>query len=144
MTVMLKGGPYMFKKAGCIRPFLTFPDQAEEAVNYYVSIFPNSKIVSIRKYGKDERVEEGKVLNATFELKGAEFLAMDIGRADAAAFSWAISLFVSCEDEKEFDALFKNLSNNGTVLMGPEPIMGLRKVAWVTDRFGVTWQLVWE
>jgi predicted 3-demethylubiquinone-9 3-methyltransferase (glyoxalase superfamily) len=127
-----------------IRPFLTFSDNAEQAVNFYVSVFNNSRIVSLKKYGKNERVAEGLVLNATFELRGTTMLAMDIGKEDAQDFSWAISLFVSCGDEAEFDLLYKRLSEGGMTLMGPESIDGLRKVAWVTDRFGVTWQLVWE
>ena len=59
-------------------------------------------------------------------------------------FSWAISLQVDCLDEPEFDTLFTRLAEGGTVMMGPEPVLAFRKVAWVTDRFGVTWQLVWQ
>lgn len=133
----------MYQKNATIIPFLTFLENAEEAVNFYTSIFPNSKITSITKIGKDDRGEEGKILNASFDLKGNQFMAMDIGNADAPEFTWGISLFVSCEDSDEFDLIFDKLSENGLVIMGPEPIYNLRKAAWVTDKFGVTWQLVW-
>ena len=134
----------MIEESKSIKPFLTFPDNAEEAVNFYVSIFPNSQINYITKYGKNERVQEGKLMNATFQLKGNSFMAMDIGSEFAQQFSWATSFFVSCDDENEFDLLFNSLSDNGVVMMGPEPIFNMRKVAWVTDKFGVTWQLIWE
>lgn len=127
-----------------ITPFLTFPGNAEEAVGFYVHTFPGSRIISLTRYGKDERMEEGKVLNATFELRGRQFMAMDMGKADVPAFTWAMSLFVECTESDEFDRLFARLSDGGNVLMGPEPVMGLRKVAWVTDKFHVTWQLVWR
>lgn len=144
INVKSEGNGNMIKPTEGIKPFLTFSGCAEEAVNFYVSIFPNSKITNISKYGKGERVEEGKLLNATFELKGNVFLAMDIEKEYAPGFSWGISLFITCESLDEFDHLFNKLSSEGNVLMGPEPIFNLRKVAWVTDKFGVTWQLVWE
>lgn len=134
----------MNQNKATIIPFLTFSENAEEAVIFYTSTFPNSKITNMTKIGKDDRGEEGKILNASFELKGNHFMAMDIGKADAPEFSWGISLFISCEDSDEFDMIFDKLSENGFVRMGPEPIYNLRKVAWVTDKFGVTWQLVWE
>ena len=134
----------MFERTEGIRPFLTFSGCAEEAVNFYVSVFPNAKITNLTKYGKDEQGIEGTVLNATFELNGSQILAMDLDKAYAPDFTWSISLFVSCKDSDEFDQLFNKLSDGGNVMMGPEPVFDLRKVAWVTDKFGVTWQLVWE
>jgi len=84
------------------------------------------------------------VLNGTFELLGQRYMAMDMAPGNAPDFAWSTSLLVMCEDEAEFDALFKGLSAGGNVMMGPEQVMDLRKVAWVTDKFGVTWQLVWQ
>jgi len=70
---------------------------------------------------------------------------MDLPKAyPAPAFSWATSLLINCRDEREFDAIFGALSQDGTVMMDPEPVMDMRKAAWLTDKFGVTWQLVWE
>ena len=122
--------------------FLTFSGNAEEAMNFYVSVFPDSKVHGLRLITKDDRGEVGKVLNGTFELKDQQFMVMDMDKSYVPPFNWAISLYVDCTDEKEFDTFFEKLSSGGTVIMGPEPIYNLKKVAWVADQFGVTWQLV--
>lgn len=127
-----------------ILPFLTFCGNAEEAMNFYLSIFPSSKVISIDYIPNGGQGEEGKVLTGVFELKGQQFMVMDMEKQYCPEFTWAISLFVPCEDEEEFDLLFTKLSEGGTVMMGPEAVLNLRKVAWVTDKFNVTWQLVWE
>jgi len=134
----------MIESSQKIKSFLTFPGTAEEAVNFYVSLFPGAKILEMTRFVEGQFGEVGKVLNATFELKGVQFMAMDMDRASVVDFSWAISLQVDCLDETEFDTLFTRLAEGGTVMMGPEPVLAFRKVAWVTDRFGVTWQLVWQ
>lgn len=124
--------------------YFTFGNNGEEAVKYYVSIFPNSKIENITTYGKNERVEEGLLLNATFELNGQRFMAMDIGKGLNPEFTWAISILVDCKDENEFDTIFNKLSQDGVVLMGPEEVYDIKKAAWITDKYGVTWQLIWQ
>ena len=134
----------MIKSNEKISPFLTFCGNAEEAMDFYVSVFPNSKIISLTHVSDEDRGEGGKVLNGTFELMGQQFMAMDMETQYCPEFTWAISLFIDCADEFEFDLLFTKLAESGLVMMGPEPILNLRKVAWVTDKFGVTWQLVWE
>jgi predicted 3-demethylubiquinone-9 3-methyltransferase (glyoxalase superfamily) len=126
-----------------ISPFLTFCGNAEEAMNFYISVFPSSKVISLDYISKEDQGEEGKVLTGVFELKGQQFMVMDMEKQYCPEFTWAISLFINCSDEEEFDLLFTKLSEGGTVMMGPEAILNLRKVAWVTDKFGVTWQLVW-
>jgi predicted 3-demethylubiquinone-9 3-methyltransferase (glyoxalase superfamily) len=123
--------------------FLTFPGTAEEAMNYYVGLFPKGRVVELTRFGKDQQGPEGKLLNGTFELLGQRFYVMDMEPGTPPAFSWATSILVHCADEAEFDALFAGLSRGGSVMMGPEPVMEIRKAAWVTDRFGVTWQLIW-
>lgn len=131
-----------------ITPFLTFPAKAEEAMAFYEASFPNTKITRLVRY--DENIPNtppemiGKVLNGSLDLNGQELLFMDMDTANAPAFSWATSLYVACEEEADFDTIFSSLSKEGTVMMGPEPVLNLRKVAWVTDKYGVTWQLVWE
>jgi len=76
---------------------------------------------------------------------GQEIMFLDMDAAHAAPdFSWATSIYIDCRDETEFDAVFNGLSQGGVVMMGPEPIAHFRKCAWVTDKFGVTWQPVWE
>ena len=133
----------MSKVTHSITPFLAFPGHAEEAMNYYVSVFPDSRVVELTRFGKDAPGPEGQVLNGTFELMGQPFMVMDMDPSQVPAFSWATSLLVTCADEAEFDTLFGELSAGGAVMMGPEQVLHLRKVAWVTDRYGVTWQLVW-
>lgn len=128
-----------------IYPFLTFGGVAEEALNFYVNTFPNSEVKEITYIREGQRGEVGKVLNALFEIKGQLFYAMDMEKEylPQGPLNWAISLFVSCVDEAEFDHIFYALAATGTVVMGPEPIYNLRKVSWVTDKYGFTWQLVW-
>lgn len=127
-----------------ITTFFTFCGKAEEAINFYVSFFPDAKINSITYFSNEERGEEGKVLNGMFELMGQPFIAMDIEQKYGTGFSWATSQFVHCKDKEEFDLLFTKLSEAGVVMMGPESVLHIQLVAWVTDKFGVTWQLVWE
>ncbi len=114
-----------------IRPCLTFNDRAEEAVNLYVSVFPNSKIVSIQRSETDGPVAKGKLLNASFELDGREFLAFDGG--PSFTFSIGISLMVTCQTQQEIDRYWTRLTEGG----GEEGPCG-----WLTDRFGVSWQIV--
>ena len=127
-----------------IIPFLTFSGQAKEAMDYYISIFPDSKLLSLDYIKKDDRGIEGKVLNGTFKLMNQTFMVMDIEEKYSAAFSWSTSFFIQCPTEEDFDKLFDKLSDGGIVMMGPEPIYNLRKVAWVTDKFSIIWQLVWK
>ena len=107
-------------------------------MNYYVGLFPKGRVVELTRFGKDQQGPEGKLLNGTFELLGQRFYVMDMEPGTPPAFSWATSILVHCADEAEFDALFAGLSRGGSVMMGPEPVMEIRKAAWVTDRFGVT------
>ncbi|EUJ33680.1 3-demethylubiquinone-9 3-methyltransferase [Listeria floridensis FSL S10-1187] len=126
-----------------ITPFLTFSGDAEEAVTFYVSLFANGKLLSLTRFSEGERGEPGKVLNAEFELSGEKFMAMDMEEKYAVPFSWATSFLFKLDAEAEFDRLFEALSEGGTVMMGPEAVGDFQKVAWITDRFGVTWQLVY-
>lgn len=131
-----------------IIPYLSLPGNAEEAMKFYVSIFPGSRILSIKYISKNDRGEEGKVLNGAAELCGRKFMFMDIEKPHCPELTWAFSILFMCGSEDEFDTLFSGLSANGSVLMGPEPLesgqINFRKCAWVTDMFEVTWQLVWE
>lgn len=126
--------------------FLTFNGNAQEAMEFYASTLPGAHIASLVLFGKDEpHGDEGKVLNGDVEFAGIHLLFMDMQAAyPAPEFNWATSLLINCLDESEFDDLFDKLSAGGMVMMGPEPVMHLRKCAWVVDTFGVTWQLVWE
>jgi predicted 3-demethylubiquinone-9 3-methyltransferase (glyoxalase superfamily) len=113
-----------------ITTFLTFNDQAEEAVNFYTSVFPNSKITSTTRYGDAGPGPRGSFMSASFELDGQEFMALNGG--PSFTFSQGISLFVSCETQDEVDELWERLSEEGE--KGP--------CGWLTDRFGVSWQII--
>jgi predicted 3-demethylubiquinone-9 3-methyltransferase (glyoxalase superfamily) len=113
-----------------ITPFLAFKDRAEEAVNFYVSIFKNSKIVSLVRSSEDGPVAKGKVLHPSFVLDGQEFMAMDGG--PYFSFSQGISLFVYCETQEEVDELWEKLSEGGEKI----------QCGWVKDKFGISWQIV--
>ena len=117
-----------------IRPCLTFKDRAEEAVNLYVSIFPNSKITELsRVENEGGPIKKGNLLAAIFELDGREFRAFDGG--ETFTFSEGISLDVTCKTQEEIDRYWSKLTANG----GEEGPCG-----WLKDRFGVSWQIVPE
>jgi predicted 3-demethylubiquinone-9 3-methyltransferase (glyoxalase superfamily) len=115
-----------------IRPCLTFKDRAEEAVKFYVSIFPNSKITQIsRVEAGGGPIPKGKLLSAIFELDGREFRAFDGG--ESFSFTEGISLDVTCKTQDEVDRYWSKLTSGG----GEEGPCG-----WLKDRFGVSWQIV--
>jgi predicted 3-demethylubiquinone-9 3-methyltransferase (glyoxalase superfamily) len=113
-----------------ITTFLTFDGQAEEAIEFYTSIFPNSKILSTSRYRAGGPGPEGSLMSATFELAGQEFVALNGG--PSFTFSQGISLFVDCETQDEVDELWERLTDGGE----PGPC------GWLTDRFGVSWQII--
>jgi len=116
-----------------IRPCIVFVDRAEEAINFYVSLFPNSKAISIQRSESDGPIAKGKVLGATFQLDGREYLAFDGG--PQFKFSEGVSLLVTCETQEEIDRYWTKLTENG----GEEGPCG-----WLKDRFGLSWQIVPE
>jgi predicted 3-demethylubiquinone-9 3-methyltransferase (glyoxalase superfamily) len=113
-----------------ITTFLTFDGRAEEAVNFYVSIFEDSRIVSSNRYGDAGPSPAGTFMSAAFELAGQEFIALNGG--PSFTFSQGISLFVDCETQQEVDELWEKLSEGGE--KGP--------CGWLTDKFGVSWQII--
>ncbi|MBP7119331.1 VOC family protein [Candidatus Woesebacteria bacterium] len=113
-----------------ISPFLWFDGQAEEAVTFYVSLFKNSKINMIARYGDEVPEMKGKVLTASFVLDGVEFMAIDGG--PHYKINEAISFFVHCEDQAEVDHLWDKLAEGGKPL----------QCGWITDKFGLTWQII--
>lgn len=132
-----------------ISPFLTFNGRAEEAMVYYASIFPNAEITTLERYGNKiphaYPGNENKILMGVLSFKGHEVMFLDMDSAHPSPdFTWSTSIHIYCEDEAEFDAIFNGLSQGGAVMMGPEPVAHFRKCAWVTDKFGVTWQQTWE
>ena len=106
-----------------ITPFLWFDTQAEEAMHFYVSIFKNSKVLSINRQG-------GRVVTVTFELDGQEFIALNAG--PQFKFNEAVSFFVNCETQEEVDELWEKLSAGGEK----------SRCGWLKDKFGLSWQII--
>lgn len=124
-----------------IATFLMFTGKAEEAMNFYMSLFPQSRVLHITRYGPNEAGAEGTVMHATFSLGGQEFMCIDSNAVHAFTFTPAMSLYVNCETEDEIARLFTQLSQGGQVLMPLERYPFSEKFVWVADRFGVSWQL---
>ena len=124
-----------------VTTFLMFMGQAEEAMKLYTSLFKQSAIVNITRYGANEAGAEGTVQHATFTLNGQEFMAIDSNIEHAFTFTPSMSLYVRCEDEAEIDRVFAALSAGGQILMPLEQYPFSRKFGWLADRFGVSWQL---
>ena len=113
-----------------ITTFLTFNDQAEAAINLYTSVFKDSKIISTTRYGEAGPGPKGAFMTGTFQLAGQQYMALNGG--PTFKFGPGISLFVNCETQAEIDELWEKLSEGGAP----------NQCGWLTDRFGVTWQIV--
>lgn len=124
-----------------IHTFLMFEGKAEEAMNYYTSIFDQSEILTITRYGANGPGEEGTVAKATFSIKGQVFMCNDSNVKHEFTFTPSISLFVTCDTEEEIDRAFEKLSEDGKVYMPLHAYPFSEKFGWVGDKFGVTWQL---
>ena len=120
---------------------LMFTGSAEEAMTLYVSLFGDSEIKQIERYGPGEMGAEGSVKRADFVLAGREFLCIDSPVKHAFTFTPSMSLFVECESEAELEAAFARLSDGGGVLMPLDNYGFSTRFGWLTDRFGVSWQL---
>ncbi len=113
-----------------ITPYLWFENQAEEAANYYASIFKNSKIMDIQRYGEAGPGPAGTAMIVTFELEGQEFIALNGG--PQFKFNEAISFYVDCKTQEEVDELWEKLSADGEG--GP--------CGWLKDKYGLSWQII--
>jgi predicted 3-demethylubiquinone-9 3-methyltransferase (glyoxalase superfamily) len=114
-----------------ITPFLWFDHQAEEAANFYVSLFHNSKILGISRYGAEGPGPEGSVMTVSFELNGQEYIALNGG--PRFKFTEAVSFVINCDSQEEIDRYWTKLTADG----GEESRCG-----WLTDRYGLSWQVV--
>jgi predicted 3-demethylubiquinone-9 3-methyltransferase (glyoxalase superfamily) len=113
-----------------ITPFLWFDDTAEEAMTFYTSIFKNSKVVSVSRYGDAGPGPKGSVMSATFELEGQRFMALNGG--PLFSFTPAISFFVNCQTQAEVDDLWEKLSAGGKE----------DRCGWLKDKYGLSWQII--
>ena len=114
-----------------ITPFLWFNQEAEEAANLYVSLFPDSKVLSVSRYGEAGPGPKGSAMTVEFQLAGQKFIALNGG--PHFKFTEAVSLFVNCDSQEEVDTLWSRLTANG----GQESRCG-----WLKDRYGLSWQIV--
>ncbi|MEL6257024.1 MAG: VOC family protein [Bacteroidota bacterium] len=127
---------------GQIATFLTFQkEDAEEAMNFYIGLFDNSKIISLNRWGKDGPSKEGTIMQAIFLLNGKLFMCSDSPPIHEWGFTPAVSNFVECVDESQLENLFTKLSENGKVLMPLDNYGFSQKFGFIEDRFGVSWQL---
>jgi predicted 3-demethylubiquinone-9 3-methyltransferase (glyoxalase superfamily) len=110
-------------------------------MNFYVSLFDNSKILNVQHWGKDGPGKEGAIMQATFLLNGLKFMCSDSPPVHNWDFTPAVSNYVECENEGEIERLFSKLSENGAVAMPLDNYGFSQKFGWVVDRFGVSWQL---
>ena len=113
-----------------ISPFLWFNDKAEEAANFYVSIFKNSKIVKISRYGDAGPGPKGSVMVVAFQLNGQDFVALNGG--PNFTFTPAVSFVVNCETQQEVDEYWDKLSKGGEI----------QQCGWLQDKYGLSWQIV--
>jgi predicted 3-demethylubiquinone-9 3-methyltransferase (glyoxalase superfamily) len=113
-----------------ITPFLWFDGQAEDAANFYVSIFENAKILSVSRYGEEAPGTTGTVMTVSFELDGQKFVALNGG--PEYTFTPAISFSIDCKTQQEVDHFWNRLSEGGET----------SQCGWLSDKFGVTWQVV--
>jgi predicted 3-demethylubiquinone-9 3-methyltransferase (glyoxalase superfamily) len=124
-----------------VTPFLMFEGNAEEAMNYYTSLIEGSKINSIVRYGANESGTEGSVMQATFTLKDQEFMCIDSNVKHQFTFTPSFSIFLTCDSEEEIDRLYSSLTDGGQVMMPLGDYFFSKKFGWVSDKFGVSWQL---
>lgn len=127
--------------AKSVRPFLMFEGNAEAAMNFYVSLFPGAEIVSIARFGAEGPGVEGSVYQGIFTVAGQTMMFFDSPVKHGFTFTPSISLFVECEDEAEIDRLAGALGEGGQFMMPLGDYGFSRRFAWVSDRFGVSWQL---
>jgi predicted 3-demethylubiquinone-9 3-methyltransferase (glyoxalase superfamily) len=113
-----------------ITPFLWFDDNAEEAINFYTSIFKDSKITNVSRYGEVGPGPKGSLMTATFQLHGQEFIALNGG--PMFKFTEAVSFFVKCKTQEEIDDFWEKLSAGGQK----------SQCGWLKDKFGLSWQIV--
>ncbi|EEM16954.1 3-demethylubiquinone-9 3-methyltransferase [Bacillus pseudomycoides DSM 12442] len=118
-----------------------FDGNAEEAMTLYTSLFDQSEIINISRYGANEPGKEGTVMHATFTLNGQKFMCIDSSVKHEFTFTPSMSLYVNCDTEAEIDEVFNKLAQEGEVLMPLAVYPFSKKFGWLNDKYGVSWQL---
>jgi predicted 3-demethylubiquinone-9 3-methyltransferase (glyoxalase superfamily) len=125
-----------------VTPFLMFTGRAQEALDLYLALFDDAEVVAVHRYGAEGTGAEGTIMHARFRIGDQVLMAIDSPPVHAFDFTPSLSLFVTCESEAEIDRLFAGLSEGGSVMMPLSTEHGFAaKYAWLSDRFGVSWQL---
>jgi predicted 3-demethylubiquinone-9 3-methyltransferase (glyoxalase superfamily) len=124
-----------------IKPFLLFQGKAEEAMNFYVSLFDNAMVLDIVRYTANESGTEGSIKKAEFAIGDQTILCTDSTVIHPFSFTASFSLFVECQSEDEITRLYDTLATEGNTPMPIENYGFNQKFAWVNDRYGVSWQL---
>ena len=128
-----------------ITTFLTFAGRqygkAEEAIRFYVSLFPDSKVEYLRRHGPGERAPVGELQRGAFTLAGQRFMATETQGDDRFAFTPGFSLYVACRSIEELTRLFTSLSKGGKVHLPLGPYPSSQLFAWFDDKYGISWQL---
>lgn len=124
-----------------VKPFLMFQGRAEEAMQLYVRTFPGSTVDEVIRYGTGEAGAVGSVARAAFTIAGQKLMCIDSPIQHAFAFTPSFSLFVECCSEEEMTRIFNALAEGGEVMMPLDNYGFSKKFAWLSDRFGVSWQL---
>jgi predicted 3-demethylubiquinone-9 3-methyltransferase (glyoxalase superfamily) len=125
-----------------VAPFLMFTGRAQEALDLYMAVFDDAEVIAVQRYGPGGPGAEGTIMHATLRIGDQVLMAIDSPPVHAFDFTPSLSLFVTCASEEEIDRLFSGLSEGGTVMMPLSTEHGFAaKYAWLSDRFGVSWQL---
>jgi len=124
-----------------VLPFLMFEGNCEEAMNFYVSLIPQSRIIDIVRFGAGQAGKQGTVMRATLNVGGQTVMCIDSAVKHAFTFTPSISFFVECESEAQLDHIASELGAGGNILMPLGSYGFSRKFTWLNDRFGVSWQL---
>ena len=124
-----------------VKPFLMFEGQAEAAMTFYVSLFPDARVLDVTRYGPEGPGKEGSVVKATFVLAGQAVMCIDSPAPHDFTFTPAFSFFVDCASEEELERLYAALNEGGKALMPLGDYGFSRRFGWTADRFGVSWQL---
>ncbi|MEV4754926.1 VOC family protein [Micromonospora sp. NPDC049559] len=124
-----------------VTTFLMFEGRAEEAMTFYTSLFDDSEVLAVSRYGPGEEGVEGSVRHATFTLAGQQFMCIDSSVSHGFTFTPAMSLYVRCDSESELDRRYAALVEKGQELMPLGSYGFSAKFGWLVDRFGVSWQL---